>query len=550
MEIKISDEQQAVVEHQGNAVVRCPAGSGKSTTCTFYAKARPSKRLLYIVFNRSAREEGQRRFKKHGINNVDVETAHSLAHKNFDVRNRFRLHEGGSFRVYDILKFCDIRGHDIIEQLTIAKHVQRYLTYYLNSTARTVADADYLGIVPDGPSLDFASTHCETIYTLTRKLCFDMFQGNVPITHDAYLKFFALMDPTLPHDILLCDEAQDLSPVMLGIVQGQRHATRLLIGDSHQAIYGFRHAVDSLSQVDDSFKAFQLQTSYRFPQAIADFAMRALRLKKLVDRYDKEIAIKGAGSSTGIANHAIISRSNIPLLNRAIAFMLETNRRHPVHFEGGFENYTFNSEGASLFDVLYLRLGQTERIRNEFIRAFRYYGALQEYIAQADDRELALAAEVVDKYGRDLFQLIQDLRSIQTAKNATDTIFSTLHRAKGAEFCSVELTEGFITAEKIKKMLANEVQAIAKGQKSKPVDPNVVGEEVNMLYVALTRAKSRLSVPFDIDGQEPNFYFAAQPELQESSSDDLFGDVFRPTCQKKPTWRDRLSPPHSNDPYL
>ena len=80
--MKLTTEQLAIINSTGNIIVNAVAGSGKTTTIIEYAKARPrSCKILYLVFNRSVKEEAIRKFISQGLSNVTVETAHSLAYR-------------------------------------------------------------------------------------------------------------------------------------------------------------------------------------------------------------------------------------------------------------------------------------------------------------------------------------------------------------------------------------------------------------------------------------------------------------------------------------
>ena len=65
----------------------------------------------------------------------------------------------------------------------------------------------------------------------------------IDATHDFYLKMFYLNKSicrSLEYDLILVDEAQDISDVMIGIVESQ-NCNRIYIGDSFQQIYSFRY---------------------------------------------------------------------------------------------------------------------------------------------------------------------------------------------------------------------------------------------------------------------------------------------------------------------
>lgn len=88
--MKLTQEQRAVIEHgAGHARVSAVAGAGKTTTLVarvlhLLERGVPAKRILVLMFNRSAREDFQRRLvamAPTGQRLPDVRTFHSLGHR-------------------------------------------------------------------------------------------------------------------------------------------------------------------------------------------------------------------------------------------------------------------------------------------------------------------------------------------------------------------------------------------------------------------------------------------------------------------------------------
>ncbi|MBC6613196.1 ATP-binding domain-containing protein [Hymenobacter sp. BT507] len=120
---------------------------------------------------------------------------------------------------------------------------------------------------------------------------------------------------------------------------------------------------------------------------------------------------------------------------------------------------------------------------------------LEEYAEQTEDRQLQMLIQIVEDYGNEVVDLIKELKRLHVADGARDQAqlyFSTVHRCKGLEYDEVQLAPGFITQAMIDK-LAEEFRAEAPeaGYRGK------VLEEINLLYVALTRARKRVYVTAD-----------------------------------------------------
>ncbi|WP_323392377.1 UvrD-helicase domain-containing protein [Streptomyces jumonjinensis] len=91
------------------------------------------------------------------------------------------------------------------------------------------------------------------------------------------LKIWALTEPRICADYLLLDEAQDTNPVMEKIFNSQRSQAQLvMVGDSAQAIYGWRGARDVMTDFEG--RQLTLSQSFRFGQALADEANRWLMI--------------------------------------------------------------------------------------------------------------------------------------------------------------------------------------------------------------------------------------------------------------------------------
>jgi len=146
-----------------------------------------------------------------------------------------------------------------------------------------------------------------------------MDNGEIEVTHDFYLKKFQLSKPNLHFDYILFDEGQDASSAMLDVFFKQK-ATKVIIGDTHQQIYSWRFAVNSLEKAD--FKTFHLSTSFRFSQDIANLAMGILKWKNYLEQ-NNPVVIKGDGMNQAHKIKAILARTNLGLLLTAIEFVIE-----------------------------------------------------------------------------------------------------------------------------------------------------------------------------------------------------------------------------------
>ncbi|QOX80786.1 ATP-dependent helicase (plasmid) [Trichlorobacter lovleyi] len=491
--MKLTEEQELIVSHQGDAVCNAVAGAGKSSVLVEYARRRVNKRGLYLGYNRSVKEEAIHKFKKGGCPLVVAETAHSLAYRLMRVKENFELQESGNIPIYDCVSLCQaIPGTSSalasdLDQLVFARHVLSWLSAYCNSTAETPGDYNYLFTIQDAAGQYFVEKHYSRLNQAVTKIFEGMKNNKIPLIHDAYLKLFQLSRPNLDEfDFVAFDEGQDACPTMLDIFLRQR-GDKIIVGDSQQSIYGFRGAVNSLQQVD--FKKFSMSASWRFGEEIAENALEALELKKIFGRHKSDFKLLGCGRPVEKrSSTAVVARSNLELLDRAIDAVKKFGV-DKICFEGNLSSYSYmGGGGASLYDVLLLFLNRKDKVKNEFIASFEGYGALKEYVTLAEDKDLGLMMMIAQKHGREMFDHLRSLKDAHCPKKQAEMVFSTVHKAKGMEYDLVYLAPGFITEADIYKKLGEIEEARMEGaQKQSALD--ALEEEINMLYVGITRAK-------------------------------------------------------------
>ena len=482
--MKLTAEQEAILATQQDVKINAVAGSGKTSTIVAYAKnCSSTKNLLYLAFNKSVKIEATQKFAQENLDNVQVETAHSLAYKNVVRKNNYELQSNG-YKSYEIAKILNIRsGSKKHSDLVMANHVAKYAALFCNSAAQKVGELNYLQTITNEESQEFINAHHQQIYTLTRTFLAKMNSGEIPITHDFYLKKYQLTKPTLYYDYIFFDEGQDASPAMLDVFKRQQ-ATKILVGDTHQQIYGWRNAVNSLENTD--FQELRLSTSFRFSPQIATLAHKILLWKKHLGQ-DPDVKLFGRGKHTANKVKATIARTNLGLLLRAIEFIKENKNIKHIYFEGNLNSYTYADDGASLYDVLNLQNGKKRLVRDPIIKQMSSIEDLEEYIKQTDDVQLGLMLEIVKEYGNEIPKILQDLKDKHVAnedKHKAQMIFSTVHRCKGMEYDSVQLVNDFVGEERLKVLIEKE-----------DADPSRLNEEVNLLYVAVTRTRNHLYIP-------------------------------------------------------
>ncbi|WP_242696147.1 UvrD-helicase domain-containing protein [Longitalea luteola] len=426
---QLTDQQTAIIHSKGDLRINAVAGSGKTTTIIEYAASRPSNaRILYLAFNKSVKLEATRKFAEYGLTNTKVETAHSLAYKHIVFKHNYKVKAQG-YKNSEICQLLSIRGNgEKHAEFVIANHISKFVAYFCNSDKAKVQDLNYLDTIVDPNARSFVRSFYKLIEDGTRLLLAKTDRNEIEITHDFYLKKFQLSNPALPYDYILFDEAQDASAAMLDVFMKQK-ATKVIVGDTHQQIYAWRHAVNSLDKAN--YHTLQLSTSFRFTQDIANLATAVLTWKDHL--FDcKPVAITGKGTGKNELVKATIARTNLGLLLKAIDFITDNPKVKHIYFEGNISSYTYADDGASLYDVLSLYNGNRDRIRDELVGSMNDIDELEEYVEKTEDHQLATMIEIVREYGNEVHGIIKSLKELHTGdenRSKAEMIFSTVHRS-------------------------------------------------------------------------------------------------------------------------
>jgi len=296
--------------------------------------------------------------------------------------------------------------------------------------------------------------------------------------HDFYLKRYQLSEPKLYFDFILVDEAQDINGCVIDIVMRQR-SKKVFIGDTFQSIYKFRGATDSLERLAklNGAVTLYLTQSFRCPKVVAGVANQYLFLLDAPKPF-KGTLIQKDNVPT---KTAVIARTNAKIFDYAVE-----NIDKKLHFVGGIDSYNFQD----LIDIQSLQWGKNDYIRNGFIKKFYDIDELIDYADEANEIDLKVKITTVRKYMKyKIRDLVKELRenSVKNQKDA-NLILTTGHKSKGLEWDQVEILDDFVN-------LREEIEADGECIVNK--------EELNLLYVAITRSKQNLLIDdnyfFDVD---------------------------------------------------
>lgn len=502
--MKPTEEQREILEafatSRGNMKIQAFAGSGKTTTLRLIAEANPQVRFLYLAFNKALEVAAKGTFPA----NVETRTAHSLAYGAMRVaRSPFGPRLGAQMRPEEIFAACGIvpplGGSAYSFWYAVRQTVRAFQNSIDLRVERGHIPADVL-VGPDGRPR--GSGFLNAVVTASRKLWEARLKpmSSVPIEHDTYLKLWQLQGADIAADCILFDEAQDANPAMLAIVQRQR-CRKVFVGDAFQQIYSWRGAVNAMSSIETPVVR-KLTQSFRFGNIIATMGMRALRLNGLPWDEITFHGLSSIASKVGSVSWAKpltgIMRTNMGIVEAAYEC---AQRKKHFHVVGDFEAMLRFVESAYA-----LSRGRKSEIRDERLRIFDDWNACKE--AAKHEADLASVVGIVEKYRKNFYEMMRLVRQFHIGDERAPLILTTAHKAKGREWGQVFLGDDFCGLAGLYK----EVQA---GRL-----PEMPPEEVNLLYVAVTRAIHTLSVPDEVLQM-----LAGNASGSDNEAQDAFGNA-------------------------
>lgn len=439
---KPTDEQQAAIDGFAtgdNMVIEAAAGTGKTSTLRYIADVDPSKRGLYLAFNKGIQLEASRKFTG---TNVKTSTAHALAFGQFGRPMQQRLNarklsatefsEAIGVRASYLAREPHSQVGTTVQRRTVIRVIKETVARFARSADFEVS-TDHVVVPPqltlsEGEEQDFR----EYVVGYARKYWRDVCDphGRLDFTHDFYMKQWALSNPVIDADYILYDEAQDADALVTSVMAAQTHAQIVAVGDRSQAIYGWRGAVDSM----DAFGGdrFQLTQSFRFGH---DIAMEA---NVWLDLLDASLRVRGSDkpSSVGVSLNripeAVLCRTNAGAIAEV---MFSQSLGVPVGIagEGRAKKMKALAEAAQSLQTRGYTMHQD-------LDMFTSWAEVQAYVEEEEGSELTPFVKVIDSYGPG--KIIRAIDRCVPEEDAR-TVIATAHAAKGLEWKHVRISDDF-----------------------------------------------------------------------------------------------------------
>jgi DNA helicase-2/ATP-dependent DNA helicase PcrA len=299
--VRLTEEQRAVVEHgAGHARVAAVAGAGKTTTLVarvLYLLERgvPASRILVLMFNRSAREDFQRRLVEMapaGQRLPDVRTFHSLGHRLTATLTRWgvlapRRLIAADWQVERLLRQAtlEVLEDDDRREMALEADTLEALAHFCGLVkAEMVPAATLLERLDDGEGSEHFAEAYERLESLLAE------HGLMTYSDLLYRPLRALeADAGLARrvqgylDQAIVDEYQDINQAQLRLLAllAGRDADVMAVGDANQCIYEWRGAHPDTMR--EHFTAtfgpaadYPLSTTFRHGHALALLANHAI----------------------------------------------------------------------------------------------------------------------------------------------------------------------------------------------------------------------------------------------------------------------------------
>jgi len=325
-------------------------------------------------------------------------------------------------------------------------------------------------------------------------------EGSLQVDHAFYLKDFELnfysFGLTGAYDVVLLDEGQDVNPVIMSIFE-QFQARKIMVGDRHQKIYGFRGAVNAIEEFAAD-ETLYLTRTFRFhgPEQVKAVNELLFHLKC----EDNLLRPVNTGLNGVKPTSCVITRSNAKLIETLLETpSLKTVRNPDQYFERFFNVFARK-----------IRVPDSGNGRMTF---GNYLRALEEMAETVGDIDLVSSIKLIKRNGCDLgmFKALSE-KAMNNFKNGGSTYLGTAHSTKGLEFDLVRLTEDFKTPRDLLEQLLEDHPELFRRPGNRfqdkvlvrradlravfaKLDDNLLKEEINLLYVALTRAKKEIEIP-------------------------------------------------------
>lgn len=454
MKVAYTEEQGAAIDwarQRKRFALIAPAGSGKSITALGMAMELQHLKVLYLVFNREARRDAEKKFALAGADRwTDVRTTSQLAWREYaylkgqngepDPNYGTRMEPGATAvtarEVAQKLRIGEIDfGGLVLDGYMQARLALDAVEVFCNSDRASIEPEDVPLQLEDFKPVALKAARIE-IARRAQKLWQQSIrpQSGLRFTMNHAFKLIAEnADLDYGYDVILLDEAQDSNDATMKFLANQKNSQVILIGDPAQALYEWRGASDQLVKFDAP--RLHLTRSFRFGNAVAEEAMKHLPHTKTGVTVQGLPSIKDRVTDGQMSDpDVVLCRSNSGSMEWAMSF-LETGKRVAlVRGEQRIKSLAFAASD--------LRAGRPPR--NAELGAFSTWDELVEYTKEPGGGHLKPLVNLVNAYGVSrLIAACDKMTPYNSHSPQHDVAITTCHSVKGLEWENVLLADDF-----------------------------------------------------------------------------------------------------------
>lgn len=465
-------------------IIKARAGTGKTTLIEEGTKSHKVPTLL-LCFNTEIKKHAELRMPP----NVTCKTFAGLA---WNVPLQEGLRNSTYGRIYGSVK--NERGLERVrwrfltgeyaKRFRVEEHIihasRLTLECFVSTADRVINSYHIPKYLWMGKPKEEQKGFCEEVVSLSRKM-WRMKENPkdklMPVYWNDIIKMVQIEGDIIrmnDYDLIIVDEAQDITACVLDLIKQLRKAL-ILVGDDFQRLYAFIRTINSLDELEGVVK--YLTESLRFDEVLASAANDTLDLLQ-----HKSPRLIGSGPPTKISydepkcQHTVLCRTNSGLLEEAIK-AVRLNKR--INVMGDLMGSIKQLESG-----YYLSIGQLDRVTHGSLIGMKDWSeveSLKEY-----DPNLQMMYNQVIMYGNRIPHFCEELEDAgEVPEHKAEIVLSTVHKAKGREWNHVRMSRDFP-----KLIYFSENDRAYKVKK----------HEVYTAYVAITRARSTLYAN-DILGQ-------------------------------------------------
>ena len=453
-----------LVEGDSHIMVYAGAGVGKTFTIVEGANRIGGKKAFLAFNNAIAKELGKRL-----PEDVYAATFHSMGNK--AIRTNLGYRKMDKWKTSNIIK--EVLGGDYFA-MPLVKLVSLMKGHLVEANNRKAI----VGLI-NKFNITFASDQDEVNGIIALPTIMQMSKTSPVIDFDDMIWLPIVLDlPLVKYDVMFVDEAQDFDEAQRQLIYRsvEPDGRCVVVGDPNQAIYGFRGASSSsmdlfaklLENTNRDIKKLPLSLTWRCPSSVVAEANRFVEDFHCKDDADEGKVVVDSALNP-VKGDMVLCRYNAPLVT---AFYKLIGEGKSAYIRGrDLTKGLVNSVRKISKDMSMSSQEFAELLDADF--EYQYHKLIdKERFNQANNLEdkhecLCLFVYRADTVGG----IIEEIERVFNSDGKGDIMLSTVHKAKGLE--------------------ANNVFILATDRMPHPKATNMK-EEMNICYVAITRAKNNL----------------------------------------------------------